>query len=238
MKRLLLMFAIAGLCGTAGLYLASCASQKGPLSPNTTLLGGSSGSSAKLPTASLLATGTPAKVSRTVQVQFTAAMDPSSLNSSTVQLWNPTTDGLNETSYGFFSLSYDAANRILNISPDPNHNSGFWDDNTYYEIVITTGVRSLSGKPLDSNGNGIAESGEFDNFHASFYTGAPVFTPPALLTAVYNTAPITGGISATDSNHATTSFGTSGGYAGNFAVAAPVTITASFGLMDVDQSTI
>ncbi len=173
-KKLLGGLAVVGLCAGAALYLSSCAQQAGPLSPDLGLLNASSTTAEKkLPTATI--TG-PGSVSQTATVQFSIPMNASTINTSNVQVYQQSTDGLSETLIAY-SVGYNAASMQAIITPS----GGVWGTDARYHIIAGIGCQSVTGNQLDGNGNNIPESGEFDNEHGVFTFGAvPAnFTNPA-----------------------------------------------------------
>ncbi len=176
MKNLFTKALCFGLCGASLVFLASCAAQKGTLSPNTSLIGANNAGSTSLPT--ITAVTTPGGVYNKLFVDFSADMDPASINSTTVKLFQlydvtGTVTYSDENEVTNVTLSYDGNSRRLTIVSS----TGSWPSNTQYRLNITNGVRSLTGRPLDGNGNGIAESVDFDYYTATFTLGgAPVGT--------------------------------------------------------------
>jgi hypothetical protein len=133
--------------------------------------------------------------------------------------------GLTETAYPV-AFSYDAASKALVIAPSAAVN-GLWANNKYYRVVMTPGIKSLAGNQLDGNGNGIAESAEFDSGSWAFFTGTPVANYLNLFSLRLST------LNATfyDNGSGTTttaSFVGLGAGLGRINAALPVTVTAYF----------
>lgn len=182
MKKLLSGLCVLGLCAAGMVYLNSCAKQAGPLNPSVPLQTASGSPSKNAPMVSaIIAPGTGTggggayAISQSAQVVFTVPMDATSfVKNSTVLLYtannNNTTD---ETLYSSYSLSYNAIAKVLTLTPDNNT----WGNDQRYHLVITPGVKSLSGVALDGNGNHKAESAEFDSIHYQFTIGAPTAVP-------------------------------------------------------------
>jgi hypothetical protein len=178
MKKILLGICGLALCGAGMMYVSSCALQKGPLSPNTTLLGANSGHQGApqyitFEAGSPNPSTSPMAVSKTVNIYMTTSLNPTTVNSGNVKVKTPADDALSETDYTYVVVTYDAGTKCIRLWPDPAHNSGFWDDNKRYRWELTTGITSASGAPLDGNTNGIAEGDAFDSVTRAFYTGAP-----------------------------------------------------------------
>ncbi|MCK5241266.1 hypothetical protein KAR34_02325 [bacterium] len=178
MKKLLAIALTLGLCGAAAIYLSSCAQLSGPLSPELTLLSANSQTADKrMPTVG--GTTAPGSVSDTAKVYFIEsgssprmAMDPNTLNTSTVLVYTQNDDGLGETLYSY-TVSYNATNKEITITPS----GGTWTDDKHYHVVITTGCQSMSNIALDGNGNRIPESETFDNVHFYFSLGSAITAP-------------------------------------------------------------
>jgi hypothetical protein len=237
MKRFISALACLGLATAGVIYLASCAAQKGPLSPNTSLVSPASVSTGLPQVASITPAmgGAAISVSQTVRVKFNLPMNPATLNTGTVLMYTMSTDGLSETQYTAYTVSYDAALRTMSIAPSAT----YWADNTRYRVVLTTGIQSITGAPLDGNQNGRAEDAAFDNFMASFITGAP--TAPIYINIV---SLVNGGgpqtplqvLSITANYYTVGAGGTTSAAVGvsmannlaGIAAALPVTITATF----------
>lgn len=237
MKRFISAIVCLGLAAAGTVYMSSCAAQKGPLSPNTNLLNPAS-SSTGLPQVSSISwtSGAAIGVSQTVRVQFNLAMNPASFSTSTVKVYTQDTYGVGEATYSNYTVSYNATLRTLFIAPSPD----FWADNTWYRVVLTTGITSIAGAQLDGNKNQRAEDQAFDNFMATFATGsAPVGTgygniynsvsgggplgPLAISSLVLNYYTVGAGGTTSTSGAVTVT----GNIAG-IAAALPVTITATF----------
>lgn len=220
-KKLLGGLAVVGLCAGAALYLSSCAQQAGPLSPDLGLLNASSTTAEKgMPRATINA---PGSVSQTATVDFTfpiaapnaAPMNPATINTSNIQVYQQSTDGLSESLLPGYTVAYDAAACRAVITPS----GGVWGTDARYHIVVGIGCQSVTGNQLDGNGNGIPEDPTFDNKHGVFIFGTPPanFTYPGCV-QVFNVDVNGTGILA-------------GGYLGGIdAVAVPVTITIIFAL--------
>jgi hypothetical protein len=170
MKRLALSALCAVLCGAGLIYLSACAQQKSPLSPNPALLGANTGRDSGL---TALLDGFIMSQNSILRIQMSQPVDPVTVNASTVKVYQIADDGLSEAAYAYFVFSYDAASRRINIAPDPNHNSGNWDNNKNYRLELTAGITNIVGQALDGNGNQLAEGTAFDNFTRDFAIGTP-----------------------------------------------------------------
>ncbi len=214
-----------GLCGIGAGYLISCAKLQSPVSPDTSLIGVGNSQAASMPQASIV--DSTLLTTQTLYIDFDMAMDPASFNSSTVQVYQMSdTVNTTETQYTGISISYDPTLNRLKVGSTAG--SG-WDDNRYYRLHLTTGIKSAAGQQLDGNENEIPESSAFDNYNLQFWVGAPVTGPYAQNPINIASASIVGG--------GVTKFLTSGNV-GNVSVAyGYVTITVQFNY-DADESTI
>ncbi len=189
MSKLIRSLMVLGMCGAVAAGLGACAKQAGPLSPSINALGaGSTPNSGDTLRYSTLTT--PANVSATAQVVFNVPLNPASINASTVLLYTLDASGTTETLFTAYTLSYNALSKMIVITPA----GGAWANDQRYHLVLTTGLQSVSGRPLDGNSNGLAESSEFDNLHYAFSLGAPVslnFSTANLNSSVTYSATIT-----------------------------------------------
>ncbi len=224
MKKIFTGLLMIGLCGMGAVYLISCAKLQSPISPDTSLIGVGNAQAARMPQASLV--DSTLSTSQTLYVDFDMAMDPASLNASTVLVYQMSdTVNTTETQYTGISISYDATLKRLKVG-----STAGWDDNRYYRVYLTTGVKSAAGQQLDGNKNEIPESSAFDNYNAQFAVGTP-------LSGIYTLSPINIFQASIDAGGVTDPSLTSGNV-GNVSVAyGYVTITVVFNY-DVDQSTI
>lgn len=214
-KKLLGGLAVVGLCAGAALYLSSCAQQAGPLNPSLDLLNASS-TRGDLPEATITA---PASVSQTAIVTFNLPMNPATINTSTIQVYQQAADGLSENLLAGYTVAYNPGPQQAVITPA----GGVWPTDARYHIVATTSCRSIGGDQLDGNGNEIPEDPTFDNEHEVFFFGtAPAnYTNPAGYVRTYFGLTITAG--------GATGHITPGGYVGGLqAVYNYVTITVGF----------
>lgn len=216
-KKLLGGLAVVGLCAGAALYLSSCAQQAGPLNPSLDLLNASS-TRGDLPIATFIA---PSSVSQTATVTFDLPMNPATINTSTIQVYQQAADGLSENLLAGYTVAYNPGPQQAIVTP----NGGVWPTDARYHIVATTSCRSMGGDQLDGNGNNIPEDPTFDNEHNVFTfddAGTPA-TPPV------NFTDPRGYISAAVAVNGTNLV--SEGYIGNIsAVYSYVTITVSLAL--------
>ncbi|MCD4812970.1 Ig-like domain-containing protein [bacterium] len=211
--------------------LVSCAVQQSPLSPSTTLIGQSNSTSTQKPIVDESSVPSSAALTNPAVYYFEnqvtsarMAMDASTINSSNIQVYYKTSD-TEETQVTGLGISYNAALKQVQITP-----SGGWTDNTRYRVLFTTGIRTAAGAPLDGNGNGIAESGTFDNKNMAISIGAPV-------EIIYTFIAITAGAALDDDDPVLkylTSTNLNSVQAGSYI---HVTLTVTFS-EDVDQSTI
>jgi len=225
MKKIFTGLLMVGLCGVGAVYLISCAKLQSPISPDTSLIGAGNAQAARMPQASLV--DSTLSTSQTLYVDFDMAMDPASLNASTVLVYQMSdTVNTTETQYTGISISYDATLKRLKVG-----STAGWDDNRYYRVHLTTGVKSAAGQQLDGNKNEIPESSAFDNYNAQFAVGTP-------LSGGYTLSPINIAIASVEAGGNPPDFSLSSGNVGNVSVAyGYVTITVVFNY-DVDQSTI
>lgn len=161
MKKLLLAAtAIVGLG-----FLASCALQQSPLSPSTTLIGAANALFQGMATP--VVDSNPNTLAGSMVIYFQngskrIAMDPTTINSSTVLVYYKTTDTA-ETQFTAVTVSYDTTLQEVSITP-----TSMWSVNTRYRVELTTGIRTAAGSAMDGNGNNIAEAATFDNWHTQF----------------------------------------------------------------------
>ncbi len=227
MKKIFTGLLMIGLCGMGAVYLISCAKLQSPISPDTSLIGVGNSQAARIPQASIV--DTTLLTTQTLYVDFDMAMDPASFNSSTVLVYQMSdTVNTTETQYTGISISYDATLKRLKVGSTAGTG---WDDNRYYRVHVTTGVKSAAGQQLDGNKNEIPESSAFDNYNAQFAVGTPV-------SGIYTLSPINIAIAAIEAGGNPPDFTLTSSNVGNVSVAyGYVTITVVFNY-DVDQSTI
>lgn len=168
MKRMITGIALVLAGGTAMFYLASCARQAGPLSPDLSKVGAANPNDTNYPVVS--ATTAPASLSQTAKIRFNKAMNPATINAGTIRVTTQSDDGMSENSYSNVVISYNALTREIYFTPA----NGAWDNNQNYQVWLSTGVQSQSGAQLDGNANHIPESSQFDNYFLNFSFGAPV----------------------------------------------------------------
>jgi len=155
--------------------LASCALQQSPVSPSTSLVGQSNSKNMEMPVPATNLNPTTPGTSDPVKFSFLingakGEMNASTINGSTVKVYYKTSDTA-ETQFTTVSVSYNAVLKEGSLTP-----TSAWLDNTRYRVLFTTGIQSATGVALDGNGNGIAESAEFDNANRTFNVGTPVTT--------------------------------------------------------------
>ncbi|MCK5218000.1 Ig-like domain-containing protein [bacterium] len=224
MKNIFTGLLMIGLCGIGAGYLISCAKLQSPVSPDTNLIGVGNSQAAEMPHVHIV--DSTLLTSQALLIDFYTAMDPASLNSSTVKVYQMSdTVNTTETQYTGISISYDAALKRLKVAATVG-----WDDNRYYRVHLTTGVKSAAGRQLDGNGNRIPESSTFDNYNAQFGVGTP-------MSGIYMLSPINIANASIDAGGAT-DYSLTTGNVGEVSVSyGYVTITVTFD-SDVDQSTV
>ncbi len=171
MRKILTGWTMVGLGVALVMGAGGCAKQAGPLSPQAPLMSAETSGNRMLP---YLSTGNWfTNVSDTAEVIFSLPMDPTSFNAGTVLLYTLDASGVTETLYTNYTMVYLAGAQTLRFTPG----GGAWATNVRYHAVFTTGIRSINGRPLDGNANGIPESDEFDAVHLTTVLGSPAATP-------------------------------------------------------------
>ncbi|MEW6686998.1 MAG: Ig-like domain-containing protein [Candidatus Edwardsbacteria bacterium] len=99
-----------------------------------------------------------------IQIVFSKPMDPSTINTTNIQLWNPRT----RTQYSGYVVTYQPeAQKAVVTGPLAN---GAWDTLSVYLLVVKSAVTDISGNPLDGNGNVLySEGSPYDDWKDDFY---------------------------------------------------------------------
>ncbi|MBN1596278.1 hypothetical protein JW933_10160 [candidate division FCPU426 bacterium] len=161
---------IAFLVLGAGVWLlGSCAKQQGPLGPDTGLLGTYNSGARKLPKVTGSSGATIAE-NQSIYYEFDTALDPNNISTSTVQVYQMSSATI-EIQVPV-NISYNQAIKRITIAPQ----AGAWADDSSFRVLFTIGLTSISGLPLDGNGNNIAENAVFDNYHHQFRVGTSPYT--------------------------------------------------------------
>ncbi|GEM_PF-5741606 len=113
-----------------------------------------------------------------VYVLFDHYMDESTLTTDNISIVRLTADSEVVVS---INLEYYPGTRLLSISPSDLE----FEDNSAFVLTLSNDIRDETGTRIDGNGNGVADSSQYDSYRSIFYTGSgssdlPDFISPTI----------------------------------------------------------
>ena len=99
-----------------------------------------------------------------IYITFDRYLNPSSVNSTTITIKRITNTSEIPVE---IEIQYMSGPHLAKITPSDFE----FEDNSAFILTLTNGIEDPSGAPFDGNGNGVADSVQYDVYRSTFYTG-------------------------------------------------------------------